>query len=600
MAIALQWHVASNVPSLAPFAIANATTAVPAKARTGDLVDTSIAATTETLPVVRATARTRAWNAESDFVLLVLSEPNQRQSHAADHIAASTQTDTIFESCHRALTSISTFSEEDVARRFDDAVATALMNGGETNPCVIAALVWHRQLFVVRTRGGHAFLLRRGDVQHLTLDSEWHGQPLPESAARHACIETEIGQLDLQSDDRVLLCTHASVNVLSLSDIKRWLHHDPSCRRTTQLLLRAITREQSQQSEARAIGIAVLDFIGSTTTRLGTRSQHRDFKVGNSGSARLSTTLSRFVRRNADRLLPLLAIAGAAAMTSTLLVIHGTGNGTDNTTSTLPTGSAHTTMLSTPTPTLGVGSPSTVASVSTVAAVAPVIPAAANVNSRAHMSGVPVVLPPQRAPINMPALPTRSSPRTNAAIDLSTQRLEDVPLATAAPPSRPTIAPTTVPTPWLELQPKNVTVVQGEVVTLRVVYHTVNGATPQGPVAWSPAEKFTIEDAYTAQFAADEAGTFTVTASISGVQTTTQIFVLVPLSQAQESESLDAGTLVSATVVPGFGVTATVLPELPDTSVDGAADGASDTIPAPTLDATTPPPINPARQVIAP
>ncbi len=261
MATALQWHVAHNSER----------------------------------EIVQATERTHNCNTANiadEGVFIVVCESQvcgQDDPEAASVLASET-----FRAYRNADTRTGGITEEDVAQRVTSAVASGLAFASAPENCIVAALVWRNTLFVARS-GGHAYLLRQGELQHLTTDDALGDAVAP---------EPEIGQLTLEGEDRILLCTSAVSAVLRPADMRRWLKMHPSGRRTAQMMVRAVEHECPQHT----VGLAIIDHISGNPAVFPTRQLKP-------ATERPMIALPARIRD----VVPLVSIAGAAIVTAAIL-----------------------------------------------------------------------------------------------------------------------------------------------------------------------------------------------------------------------------------------------------------------------------------------
>jgi serine/threonine protein phosphatase PrpC len=243
MAVALQWHVATNADE----------------------------------PVALATSRSAETGIGEKDVLLVVADCKRCQAH--DARVASALARRIFDSYNARESQIgdkghgngvdSNRERLDIAHWLSDALIEGLKHAGRAERipangaasaatdspidpstlAVVAAVIHHDTLFVARYGGGRVYLLRGGMLQNLVDET---------FATSHTDIfEPDLGQLDLAGEDRVLLCSDAFNTQLNDVQIKSVLRSTPSSRRAAQTLLEAATRDNTTGT----IGLAVADYV---------------------------------------------------------------------------------------------------------------------------------------------------------------------------------------------------------------------------------------------------------------------------------------------------------------------------------------------------
>lgn len=250
MAVALQWHVAYN----------------------------------GTEPVALATSRSAETGIGKKDVLLVVCDC--KSGHVHDAHAASQLARFIFDAYTERASHASTVVERiDIARwlaeaitnglkqfRHSESVAPAAVSAADaaaerptratsepkrdTRLSVIAAVIHHDKLLVARYGEGRVYLLRSGALQNLTDESfsdGTHADPL----------EPDLGQLDLEGEDRIVLCTEPFYRRLQDAQIRAVLRSTPAARRATQTLLDLATKAPTHDN----IALAVADYVtGKTRT----------------------------------------------------------------------------------------------------------------------------------------------------------------------------------------------------------------------------------------------------------------------------------------------------------------------------------------------
>jgi serine/threonine protein phosphatase PrpC len=235
MAVALQWHVATN---------------------TSD-------------PVALATSRNAETGIGQKDVLIVVCDARQGEVH--DTRLASALARDIFDdyTSHEQSAGARTTDRIELAQRLSDSILQALKraetvaypvtpgtahaHAGETCYSVVATVIHGNQLFVARYGSGDVYLLRAGQLLHLTDDA---------FATPHAnSLEPDLGQLDIAGEDRVLLCTNTFSQLLKEGQIKSVLRATPSSRKAANNLLDLAERSEAMQPMA----LAVADYVTGQT-----------------------------------------------------------------------------------------------------------------------------------------------------------------------------------------------------------------------------------------------------------------------------------------------------------------------------------------------
>ena len=238
MAVALQWHVATNTSD--PIALAtsrNAETGIGQKdviivvcdALQGEVHDTRLAAgLARDIFDAYVAHQQSAGSYPVDRIELA-----QQLSSAISHGLKSTQVS------GQILTAAGTPASPSIpAPVVFSAVATVIHDG---------------QLFVARFGGGDVYLLRAGQLLHLT-DATF--------AAPHTdTLEPDLGQLELAGEDRVLLCSATFSKTLKDGQIKSVLRATPSSRKAANNLLDLAERSDITSPQA----LAVADYVTGQT-----------------------------------------------------------------------------------------------------------------------------------------------------------------------------------------------------------------------------------------------------------------------------------------------------------------------------------------------
>lgn len=394
MAVALQWHVATNASD----------------------------------PVALATSRsTQTGGGEKDVLFVVCDTRNTSQEQGADPRTAADLARFILDAYHareaRSANMARTAADRaDVAQWLADAVNTGLKRvsretvalkatGTDGAPAatsremapspytVMAAVIHHDTLYVARYGGGQAYLLRAGTLQHLTDESFV-------SSAHDATLEADLGQLDLAGEDRVLLCNERLARTVNELQLRNVLRSTPSSRRAAQTLLDVSNREQPGVMAS----LAVADYV---TGRTGV---YPNAPTAGTANGAVSGT-----RRGTFR--SILAIAALLVLiVGAIFVVSSISNGG------LRTGS-RTDQPTTPAATLFAVGPVT----PTVAATALVT--ATNTPSP---TASPTLSPTATfAPTETPTLTPTNTPEPTAT---------ETPTPTRRPTRRPTLTPTPAPT----------------------------------------------------------------------------------------------------------------------------------------------------------
>lgn len=215
MTVALQWHLQSN----------------------------------RSEPIALSTQRsTKDVEAGRNDVLIVLCDA--RQNDADNPALAASTAQSLFD----AITYAS--NTTDPAQRMSRCVAQIMQQfkrgivpsrGSGTNITdvrILAALLTDNRLTIGRSHGGSVFLLRDGQLQHLT--EEFTNDS-----------DCDIGQVDLEGEDRVLFCSDAVGEALTTSFIRNILRSQPSARKALNLVFREASAEHLPLSAS----AAVLDYI---------------------------------------------------------------------------------------------------------------------------------------------------------------------------------------------------------------------------------------------------------------------------------------------------------------------------------------------------
>lgn len=237
MAVALQWHIASNTSDAVAVATPrNAETGIGQKdvvmvmcdAQQGDLHDTRLAA-----------------GLAHDIFDTYAAQTQSASARVTDRVElAQRLSEAIAQGLKRAQC-----ASQPIAIGAPDAPSSP----AGTQYSVVATVIHSGQLYVARHGGGDVFLLRAGQLQHLT-DAAF-------AAPHSSALEPDLGQLDLAGEDRVLLCTAAFSKSLKEGQIKSVLRATPSSRKAAINLLDLAERANVTQP----LALAVADYVTGQT-----------------------------------------------------------------------------------------------------------------------------------------------------------------------------------------------------------------------------------------------------------------------------------------------------------------------------------------------
>lgn len=399
MAVALQWHIATNSSDAIALATShNAETGIGQKdvvivvcdAQQGGRHDTHLAA---------GLAR--------DVFDTYAAQTQSAAARTANYVELAQQlSDAIVQSLKRA---------QHVGQPAVAGMLTAPPSP-VTHYNIIAVVIHSGQLFVARHGDGDVFLLRSGHLQYLT-DAAF--------AAPHAsALEPDLGQLDLAGEDRVLLCTGTFSKALKEGQIKSVLRATASSRKAALNLLELAQRANVTQP----LALAVADYVSGRT--------------GVFPAEPVSTAPAASVtgpRRGTFR--TLLAGLGLIALISLAVLAFNTFAGSNNgntstsgsatATLTAPAGTLLPAVVITPTLTI-------------TPTVEPTDTATPSATPTATPTNTPTIAPtdtPQPTATNTPAPTRRPTRRPPTATPVP-------PTATPEPPTpAPTLAPTNTPVP---------------------------------------------------------------------------------------------------------------------------------------------------------
>ena len=416
-------------------------------------------------------------------------------------------------------------SPKSTAELLSDAITRGLRRvardsrAASTTSNVIAIAVRSKHLFVARWGCGEAFLLRAGVLEHLT-SGDAFGDPFEFINSITAGIEPELGELELQSEDRVLVCTGTVAEVLEPAQLQHTLRAQPSARRTAHALLLAAQSAHNAESH----GLAILDIVSG---KVGIYPA----KYAPTSHIRSAGGMPAMLRRT----LPFAALATAALIGATIIA--------------LPAGATSQTQPANVSIAASIGHHAPVAARTAVPfALASAIPSvhvtrliADQPAAPRAMLAEPAVAPQpniQPASTHSSAYAIEAAPRATLisqshgqAVSASESASEIETEATQVEATQSaTATPRPIPTLRLSIEPRTATVTIGEPLTLRAIVRDASGARVESSdVRWLPADLVTGTDARTATFNTASAGTFTVVAYFGDVRASAKIFVLVPL-----------------------------------------------------------------------
>jgi serine/threonine protein phosphatase PrpC len=426
MAVALQWHVATNANE--PVALATSRSA-----------ETGIGEK-DVLLVVADCTRCQAHDARIASALAhhIFDSYNARQSKAAGNGSGGNGADRL-DVAHwlsdAVISGLKYVSQHE--RVTADGIALADSPVDPASLAVVATVIHHDKLFVARYGGGRVYLLRGGALQNLT-DSSF--------AATHAeATEPDLGQLDLAGEDRVLLCSDAFHNQLNDTQIKSVLRGTPSSRRAAQTLLEAATRNGTDET----VALAVADYV---TGRAGVFPAQ---PIEPSVAAPVSGP-RRGTFRSIAGVIGIVALVIAAVWVISALNGRGGGAGTDT-----------NTIASTAMPDANATLPAVIAPITataTAAATSEPSPTAAPTDTPQPSPTPTATLEPTATQTPEPTATATATPEPTATprprpTRRPTQTPTAAPLPTATPipptptPAGPPPTPTITPVPPWELQP---------------------------------------------------------------------------------------------------------------------------------------------------
>lgn len=237
MAIALQWHTATNTSDLVALATSR-------NAETGIGQKDVVIVVCDALQGGRHDPRLAAGLARDIFDTYAAQEQSA-SARLADRVElAQRLSESIVQSLKRA---------QHAGQLVAEGAPAAPTNETAIRYSVVAAVIHSGQLFVARHGGGDVFLLRAGQLQHLT-DAAF-------AAPHSSALEPDLGQLDMAGEDRVLLCTGTFSKAIKEGQIKSVLRATPSSRKAASSLLDLAERANVTQP----LALAVADYVTGQT-----------------------------------------------------------------------------------------------------------------------------------------------------------------------------------------------------------------------------------------------------------------------------------------------------------------------------------------------
>ncbi len=297
-----------------------------------------------------------------------------------------------------------------LARTFKlDGAAT---DTGPHTVCATAVVLQQNRLTIARAKRGRVYLFREGHLQNLT----------EESFSDDA--DVDLGQLDLEGDDRILICTEDFAARVPDLQIRNIMRSQPSARKAAQALLGVFPLDTTHS----VISVAILDYV-----------------TGEANAFQVENMAESLARGKAPRTLPsipTLVVLAALVIAGALLIPwignRGTVKATTEITSTPITGSS--------------GTASATPELATVGAIETALPAATAEVATPEPSGTfapaTETAPPPTA-TSLPPAATATATATVTASPLPTEtRVPPKPRATFRPrPTRTQVPPTWTPEP---------------------------------------------------------------------------------------------------------------------------------------------------------
>ncbi len=286
------------------------------------------------------------------------------------------------------------------------ATATQTINSAvyATAHSVVAAVIHHDTLYVSRYGGGQVYLLRNGVLQHLT-DASFAG------GANPALLEPDLGQLDLSGEDRVVLCNEAFGAAINETQLRSVLRATPSSRRATQILLDTAVRDH----EGKVFSLALADYV---TGRPGVFPNTPTVKAKGNGASGVRRGTFRSMAAIAALLLLIASAIFAVMSLSGGRIFSGASGG-------------NTTPVST-------GAPTVAPTLNAVVPITPTVTTEATVSTKSTETTAPTT-PPTTAP----ATATQTVEPSATASPVPTDTPE--PTVTNTPEPTPTRRPTRRP-----------------------------------------------------------------------------------------------------------------------------------------------------------
>lgn len=446
MAVALQWHIATNTADPVALSTAhNAETGIGKKdivlvvcdAQQDGRPDTRLAASLARDIFDAYTVQAQAASPSADRIELVqrLSESIvyglKRAQCAGQPTAASSHLPDFND----------TFAVPARSQDVESGAHGSTPNTSAThlNFSAVAAVIHGGQLFVARYGGGDVFLLRSGQLQHLT-DASF-------DAPHTGALEPDLGQLEMAGEDRVLLCTSPFSKALKEGQIKSVLRATPSSRKAASNLLDLAERA----NVTLPLAIVVADYVSGQTGVFPTTPMTKTPAAG------VATTAAAGPRRGTFRTLAaglgmimLIAIAIWAFSTFSgrngIPVTPGSTAATPNAPAgtPLPAGVLTLTQTTTPSPTPTLRPTDTTVPTATPEPPTPTVAPTNTPEPTATNTPVPTRRPTRRPPTATPEPPTATpEPPTPEPTLVPTE----TPIPTSPPRGGGQPAPTAVPCP---------------------------------------------------------------------------------------------------------------------------------------------------------
>ncbi len=116
---------------------------------------------------------------------------------------------------------------------------------GPHTVCATAVILQQNRLTIARAKRGRVYLFREGHLQNLT----------EESFSDEA--DVDLGQLDLEGDDRILICTEDFASRMPDLQIRNIMRSQPSARKAVQALLGVYPLDTAHS----VVSVAILDYV---------------------------------------------------------------------------------------------------------------------------------------------------------------------------------------------------------------------------------------------------------------------------------------------------------------------------------------------------